>query len=1437
MIDKILEFSLRQRVFVLLAAIALLGVGIWSALNLPVDAVPDITNVQVQINTEVEGFAPEEIEKLVTFPIEMEMSGIQGMTEMRSLSKLGLSQVSLVFQEGTDIYRARQLVSERLLNAADELPEGITPKLAPITTGLGEIFYYVVDYKQDFAGKPATREEQLMELKLIHDFVIKPQLRTIPGIAEVNASGGYEKQIVILPNPEKLLATGLTFGEIANVVKENVENAGGGSVQVGGEQIAIRASGRVQNAQEVSGLPVKFRAGTSPLLIRDVAEVTIGSSIRTGSATNDGEEAVLGATLMLSGENSRIVAKRVAAKLEEVKPKLPEGVEITTVYDRTDLVDRTISTVEKNLFEGAIFVVVVLLFLLGNWRAALIVSSAIPLAFLFALAGMVQTRVSGNLMSLGAVDFGLIIDGAVVMVENIVRRMAIRQHELHRKLTPQERMHTVMAAAKEVGTPTFFGILIITIVYIPILSLTGVEGKMFKPMAMTVIFALIGALILSLTLMPVLCSYFLGGNISEKDNFAIRALKAVYKPALEFALKARWLIVGGAIALFVFSISIFMKLGAEFIPQLDEGSYAAHMIRTTSIGLDTSIAMQKKAEQVLKEKFPEVTHTFSRIGTAEVATDPMGVNVADTYIFYKPQEEWRKVDGHPVTKDELANLMSKELSIQVPGQAYLFSQPIEMRFNEILEGTRADIAVKVFGDDYAEIERIAGEVREILEKVQGSADVEFDALGKAPILEITPNRAAMTRYNVHAEEVNDAIRTALAGEEAGTMVEGNRRYPIVVRMPEDIRKKLDQAKGLPLRTSDGGLITLGQVADFKVVEQVNSIAREFGQRRAAIMVNLRGRDVESWVVEAQQKVQDQIKLPSGYTVEFGGQFKNLQEARARLMVIVPVALLVIFLLIFMAFGSLRQAFLVFTGIPLAVTGGIFALWLRELPFSISAGIGFIALSGVAVLNGVMMVSYFNQLREQGMNVLDAVREGSLTRLRPVIMTAMVASLGFLPMALGHGAGAEVQRPLATVVIGGIMSATFLTLLLLPTLYAWVEGRSERRRERNGSGSCSDTAPTTTKAVPAVATTAVLLALCLMALPQQGRAAEVPAPEVTIGALVEEALANNPELKFYEAEVSGVKMPATAVAIPQPLNFPARATLRQAVLNQDPELAKLSLAEMRIVLAAQVRLLALEIIAHKELADAAKDVSSTSDSLVKMLTERPPAGVEALLERRILRGASLPTVKTAKTAEAEMAQLRIQLNGLLGRAPEAELNLPPHLPLPELEAVEIDALLAQSLKLKVREAQIRRGVFGTEAAREAEEFSVGPHFTEEGIGATGEIAGLASLKSTASARGVNDLAEALNTEARAKLKLELQRRLRAQQAATELMAAIPTENVTELREGAELAERQYRVGGVSVSILVEIQREYLEAVETRNEAILQAWRNRLDYDLLVAPSAR
>jgi cobalt-zinc-cadmium resistance protein CzcA len=1038
MLNRLLELSLRQRAAVLLATGVLVAVGLWSALRLPIDAVPDITSPQVQINTPITALAPEEIEKLVTFPVESEMAGLPGMVELRSLSKFGLSQVTMTFRDGVDLYRTRQLVNERLQGALDELPPGLAPKLAPIATGLGEIFYYTVEFADGATNKPASRTEQLMALKLIQDYQIKPLLRATPGVAEVNTSGGYDKQIVIQPDPARLMSAGMSFTDLAERIEENTRNSGGGMVEIGGEQIVIRADSRVASADEIAQLPLKFGGGVKPLLVRDVASVGIGHAFRTGASTDQGEEALVGAAIMLAGENSRLVARAAREKLEEIQTKLPPGIQVRPLYDRAELVNRTIATVEKNLTEGALLVVVILFLMLGNWRAALIVALAIPLSMLFAMTGMMRLGLSGNLMSLGAIDFGLIIDGAVVMVENIVRHLGEKQHKLGRTLTVEERAREVLFSAKEVARPMFFGVLIITLVYVPILSLQGIEGKMFKPMAMVVMLALGGALALALTLMPVLCSYFLGGRIAEGDNWLIRFSKRLYTPLLNFGLRFRWLLVLPMILVFAASVWLFTRLGEEFIPDLDEGSETLQMIRSASAGLDASLDLQKKSERVLLEQFPEVRSIFSKIGTAEIATDPMNPNVCDTFIQLHPTDRWRKLDGHAISKAELLAMMQRELQARVPGQVYLWSQPVKMRFNEIMAGARANLVCKIYGDSFEELERLAGEVRAVLQALPGGKESEFDAIGRVPMLEIKPDRAALQRYNIHAEDVNRVVETALAGGHVGTLIEGNRRIPIVVRLAELLRMDVETMKRLPVRTDDGGLLTLGQVATIKSVEQVGTIARENTQRRAAILVNVRGRDTAGFVEEATRAIREKVKFSDGYYFEFGGQFRNLVEARQRLIIVVPLALALIFVLIFFALGSLRQVLLVYTGIPLAVTGGIFALWARGMPFTISAGVGFIALSGVAVLNGLIMISYFNTLREQGRAVHDAVKEGALTRLRPVLMTALVASLGFVPMALSHGAGAEVQRPLATVVIGGIVSSTFLTLVLLPVLYEWLE---------------------------------------------------------------------------------------------------------------------------------------------------------------------------------------------------------------------------------------------------------------------------------------------------------------------------------------------------------------------------------------------------------------
>lgn len=1038
MIHRIIEAALRQRTLVFLGTLLLVGAGVWSAFHLPVDAVPDIVGVQVQVNTEVPALAPEEIEKLVTFPLETELAGTPGVEELRSLTKFGLSQLTLQFKDGTDLYRARQLVSERLQGGVERLPAGLAPKLAPVSTGLGEILFYTIDYAPDARGKPATRREQLMELRAIHDYTLKPFLRAVAGVAEINTAGGYERQIVVAPRLEALREAGLTADELATVIRRNVDNAGGGIISQGREQLIVRAVGRVESAEQIAALPVKFTGALRALQVGDLADVVVGAAMRTGAATVDGEEAIVGLAMMLAGENSRVVAGRVAARLAEAQKQLPPGIIVRALYDRTDLIDATIHTVEKNLFEGAILVVAVLLALLGNWRAALIVAAAIPLAFLIALTGMAQFGISGNLMSLGAIDFGLIIDGAVVMVENVVRQLGVRQHALGRPLTREERNATVLDSSQQVGRPMFFGVLIITVVYLPILALSGIEGKMFHPMAITVMLALGGALVLALTLMPALCAVLLRGRIRERENFVVGLARKAYEPVLHWALRWRWIVTGIALSLVVAAGVVFMRGGAQFIPTLDEGTMVVQLIRPPATSLEASIAAQQEAERLLRREFPEVVATFSNIGTPEVATDPMGVNQGDTYVMLKPRSEWRRENGELPTKSKLVERMEKVLENAMPDQETLFSQPIEMRFNELLEGIRADVSVKIYGEDYDVTEKLAAEIRELLETVPGTEEIEFETLGRTPLLEFVVKREALLKYNVAAEEINRAVATALGGEPVGALIEGNRRTEIVVRLPEEARSNLESLRALPVRVGDHGMLPIGELAEMRPAKTVSPILRDAGRRRSALLVNLETSDVEGWVRAAEAKVKAKIELPAGVTLEFGGQFENLAEAKARLAIVVPAALLLIFVLILMAFGSVRQAILVYTGIPLAVTGGVFALWVRDLPFSITAAVGFIALSGVAVLNGVVLLSCFNQLREEGRTVRDAAVEGSLLRLRPVLMTALVAALGFVPMAIATGPGAEVQRPLATVVIGGIISATFLTLVLLPALYCWTE---------------------------------------------------------------------------------------------------------------------------------------------------------------------------------------------------------------------------------------------------------------------------------------------------------------------------------------------------------------------------------------------------------------
>ncbi|MFM1767666.1 MAG: Cobalt-zinc-cadmium resistance protein CzcA [Verrucomicrobiota bacterium] len=1041
MIDRILEFSLRQPVVVLLAAAGLLGVGLWSARELPIDAVPDITQPQVQVNTEVMGLAPEEAEMLVTRVLEQELAGLPQVSEMRSLTKFGLSQVTLQFEDGVDIFRCRQLVTERLQAARGSLPPDAEPSLAPISTGLGEIYYYTLSWRPDATNRPADAFTRLLELHEAQEYTAKPFLRGTPGVAEVNSIGGLTRQVVIQPDPARLRDANLTFAELAAIIAANTDNTGGGIINRGGQQLVVRAATKPTTLGEIAALPVKYAGAAEPLRVRDLAEVRLDAMPRTGAATVNGEETLLGTVMMLMGENSRIVAHRVGLRIEELQARLPRGIEIRVQYDRSDLVDRTVATVKRNLFEGAVLVVAVLLFLFGNLRAALIVASAIPLSFLFAITGMARFGISGNLMSLGAVDFGLIIDGAVVIVENIVRQLAHRQHQLGRPLTAEERHRTVLAGAKQVGSPVFFGVLIITMVYVPILSLTGVEGKMFRPMALTVMLALGGALVLALTLMPVLASYILRGPIDERESRIVRFLKPRYDRVLTLGMAHRWVVAGGALALFLGGIVLFRGLGGEFVTPLNEGSTTFAIYRQVGQSLEDSVRDQIATEKLVLAKFPEVTNAFSRLGTAEVATDPMAPNEADLYLSYAPRDTWRRVNGRPLTKDELVDAIRQEIESTLTNTTAIASQPIAMRFNEMLEGVRADLSIKVFGHDFDHLDAIAERIKQVLEPLPGHEEIEHETDGRTSMLTLTPKRQALQARNLTSGALNEAVAVALGGREVGVFPHDTHTHEIVVRLRGDLRNDDAQIRALPVRVGEHGLVPLGDVADLTTVESVQPIRHEEGRRRVAIMVNLNTQDIEGWVRRAQVLIREQVPLPDGYVVEFGGQFQRLQEARARLAVVVPATLIMIFVIVFMAFGSLRQALIVYSGIPLAMTGGVLALWLRGMPFSITAAIGFIALSGVAVLDGVVMVSCFNRLREEGLDLLAAVREGALSRLRPVLMTALVASLGFVPTAVATGAGAEVQRPLATVVIGGILSSTLLTLVVLPTLYAWLERRA------------------------------------------------------------------------------------------------------------------------------------------------------------------------------------------------------------------------------------------------------------------------------------------------------------------------------------------------------------------------------------------------------------
>ncbi len=1024
MINAIIHFAVKQRVLVMLMVAIMIGAGVYSLRNLPIDAVPDVTNVQVQILTSAPALAPLEVERQITFPVEIAMSGLPGVEEIRSLSKPGISAVTVVFSDSTEIYFARQLVFERLAQARAQIPNNIgTPQMGPVSTGLGEIYQYELQAAPGSGYDPTS-------LRTLQDWDVRRQLLGVPGIAEVNSFGGREKQYQVRLDPAKLQSYSLSLRDVLDAVMRNNANVGGAYIEHAGEQYLLRGIGLASSANDISNIVVKTGKGGVPVYVHDLGEVVEGSAIRQGATIADGRgEIVAGITMMLKGENSRKVVEGVKERIAQIKKTLPKGVELVPFYDRTELVDRTIHTVAKNLIEGAILVIIVLIVLLGNWRASLLVATVIPLSMLFAAILMRAFDVSGNLMSLGSIDFGLIVDGGVIVVENVVRRRAEAQHAGSHE--PPER--TILDACMEVGRPVVFAVAIIMIVYLPILSLTGIEGKMFKPMALTVVFALLGSLILSLTYIPAAMTFILRGHVAETEGILIRYAKRLYAPALAFVMRYRGRSLAIATALVIMSGIIFPYLGAEFMPRLDEGAIAIEARLLPSVSLPQSIRSYTEAERVLK-RFPEVTRVVTKIGRAEVATDPVGVDAADIFIALKPPSEWTTAHS----REELYRQMAEALEKGVPEAAFSFSQPIEMRVAELIAGVRSDVAVKLFGDDLNALKEKAEQIAGVVGRVPGAADVKVEQVSGLPLLQIKTDRAEIARYGINIEDVNNLVESIVAGKEAGQVYEGERRFDIAVRLNEEASRDVETIKNLLVPAPNGARVPLSQLADISLTEGPAQISRDGAHRRIAVEVNVRGRDIGSFVSEAQKEIEKQVQLPAGYYMTWGGQFENLQRATSRLLIVVPLALFLIFVLLFITFNSVKQAVLIYTSIPLAVVGGVFALALRGMPFSISAGVGFIALFGVAVLDGVVMVSYINQLREQGRSVEQAVREGAEARLRPILMTALVASLGFVPMAIATSAGAEVQRPLATVVIGGLVVSTVLKLLILPMLYGWFE---------------------------------------------------------------------------------------------------------------------------------------------------------------------------------------------------------------------------------------------------------------------------------------------------------------------------------------------------------------------------------------------------------------
>ncbi|MBP9788370.1 MAG: CusA/CzcA family heavy metal efflux RND transporter [Acinetobacter sp.] len=1026
--DRIIQFAINNAIWVILFAMTWIAIGIWSYQKLPIDAVPDITNTQVQINTQANGYTALETEQRITYPIETAMAGLPNLEQTRSISRYGLSQVTIIFKDGTDIYWARQLINQRLQEADGQLPDAVDPVMSPVSTGLGEIYQWVIKAQPD-ARKEDGTPYSAMDLREIQDWIVRPQLQRVKGVAEINSIGGYNKTYIVSPDLKRLQQLQISLTEFQTALQENNENRGAGFIEENGQQLTVRVPGMLSTVEDIQNISVTTKNGL-PIRVADVASVAIGHDLRTGAATYNGEETVLGIAMMMLGENSRIVAQSVDAKVKEIQLTLPKGVEIETVYDRTSLVNKAIKTVQKNLVEGAILVIVILFVFLGNFRAALITACVIPLSMLFTLTGMAEKNISANLMSLGALDFGIIVDGAVVIVENCIRRLAEAQHHAGRLLTRQERFKEVFLAAKQARKPLLFGQAIIMVVYLPIFALSGVEAKMFHPMAMTVVMALLGAMILSVTFVPAAVALFITGEVKEKESRWMQALKRKYQHILDWAYQFKMVVVALAISILVLTGVLMTQIGSEFAPQLSEGDFALQQMRSPSTGLEQSLRMQENTEKLILKNFPEVKAVFARTGTAEVATDVMPPNISDAVILLKPHDQWKNPKE---TIDELRTRMQAFLTT-IPGNNSEFSQPIELRFNELISGVRSDVGIKVFGDDMDVLNTQAQVIAQQVQKISGATAVKVEQTTGLPVLNVDINNALAAQYGLSVKTIQDVVAASVGGQNVGQILQGDRRFEFEIRLADEQRTAQNLAQ-LPIQLPNGGLIQLQDVAKVETILGMSQVGRENGKRRVIVTANVEGRDLGSFVQELQATLKQQ-PLPAGYWLEYGGQFENLASAAARMQIVIPLALITIFILLMAVFRNIKESLLVFSGVPFALSGGLIALWLRDIPLSMSAGVGFIALSGVAVLNGLVMLSFIKELRAQ-FNVHKATWQGAILRLRPVLMTAFVASLGFIPMAIATGTGAEVQRPLATVVIGGIISSTLLTLLLLPVVYRWM----------------------------------------------------------------------------------------------------------------------------------------------------------------------------------------------------------------------------------------------------------------------------------------------------------------------------------------------------------------------------------------------------------------